>query len=689
MADKTLDKVSSWFRRERDTQSANRIERATDEDFEDSDQWSAEDKAELEARGQAPLVFNEIKPTIEWLLGTEKRSRADWRIVPREEDDVKPAERKTKLFKYVSDLNSAEYQRSLAFADAVRSGDGWMKVAVKMTEQGRPQIVYEHCNWREFWPDARSRKADLSDARYLHRARYIDLDDAIAMFPEKAEALKTASQPDTAMMADDSTDGVLEQEFEDAGGFREEGGRTLVRLVETWYREPKRVKILRGEGPMDGQEYVKSPETDALVGVEYDLVSAIKQVVNVCLWVDDCVLFEGQSPYRHGLFPYVRVLAYRKKRNGTVYGVIRALRDPQEDLNKRRSKALFAMSVRRVVMEKGAVDDKDVLADEVSRPDSIIEHAVGKRLEIIENGQIAQGHLQLASDDSAYIRLASGVTGENLGLQTNATSGKAIVARQEQGAVVTTTLYDNLRQAMLISGRIVLSLIEQYMTEQQVFRITGERGRDEFVTVNDGDPENDITRHMADFTVAEQDWKTSTRAAMSEELIRLAGTLPPQMAMLMIDIAIEMMDVPNKDEIVKRIRKAGGLGNPDATGEEQQAEEQQAQAVAQAQAAAAESQAAEARARTAKLEAEVVLTAARAESAAVVALKDKLVGLREAVATAAIVASNPALAESADEILQQVDALLGQSKPVPDQNQIRNMDGISNQPAIGQPIAGA
>lgn len=687
-SDKILDKVSGWFRRERDAQSANRIERATDEDFEDSDQWSPEDKAEMEARGQAPLVFNEIKPTIEWLLGTEKRSRADWKIVPRAEDDVKPAERKTKLFKYVSDLTSAEYQRSLAFADAVRSGDGWVKVGVKMDEHGRPEIVYEHCNWREFWPDARSRKADMSDARYLHRARYIDLDDAIAMFPDKKGALETASSPDAAVMSDD-TDGVLEEEFEDTGGFRQEGGRTLVRLVETWYREPRRVKVLRGDGPLDGKEYEKSPETDALVGTQYDLVATIRSDVRVCLWVDDCLLHDAPSPYRHGLFPYARVIAYRKKRNGTVYGVIRALRDPQQDLNKRRSKALYAMSVRRVLMEKGAVDDKDLLADEVSRPDSIIEFNHGKEFRIEENGELARGHLDLASADSAYIRLASGVTGENLGLQTNATSGTAIQARQEQGAVVTTSLYDNLRQAMQISGRMVLSLIEQFMTERQQFRITGERGRDEFVTVNDGDPENDITRHKADFAVSEQDWRSSTRQAMAEELIRLAGTLPPQMAMLMIDIAIEMMDVPNKDEIVKRIRKAGGLASPDATPEEEQAEAQQQQAMAQAQAAQAQAEAAFNDAKLAKLKMDSVLSAAKAEREAVAAMKDKLAGLRDAVATAAVVAANPALSQSADEILSQVDALLGQSQQVPDQTQMGNMGAVNNQPVSGQTIAGA
>jgi len=671
--DKTLEKITGWFARERDEQAENRIERALDEDFEDGDQWSADDRAEMEARGQPPLVFNEIKPTIEWLLGTEKRTRTDWRIVPRTEDDVKPAERKTKLFKYISDKTGAEYQRSLAFADAVRSGDGWLKAGVKLDENGRPDIIYEHCSWREFWPDSRSRKADMSDARYLHRARYVDLDDAQALFPKHTEALKSAAKSGTSLYQD-GMDGALEAEFDSSSMILGGGDdRQLVRLVETWYREPAVRKVLRGDGPLDGQVY--TPEADPLVGTVYEVVSTIRQEVRVCLWADDTLLHDGPSPYRHGLFPYARVVAYRRKKNGAVYGVIRALRDPQEDLNKRRSKALYAMSVRRVVMEKGAVDDKDALADEVSRPDSIIERNIGRDLQIIENGSLAQGHLDLAAADSAYIRLASGVTGENLGLQTNATSGRAILARQEQGAVVTTSLYDNLRQATQIGGRIILSLIEQYMTERQQIRIAGERGRDEFVVVNDGDPDNDIARHMADFVVSEQDWRASSRQAMSEELIRLAGTLPPQMALLMIDISIEMMDIPNKEEIVKRIRKAGNLPSPDATTEEQQAEQQ-----AQAQASQAQEQAAqeERQAALAKLQAEATLAMARARQVDVTALSAKLVSLREAIVTAAAVSADPILSQSADEILAQVDALL-----LPDQQAMRS--SVTTE----QPIAGA
>jgi len=43
---------------------------ARDEDFVDGDQWSAEDKAALEERGQLATVFNLVATTARWVTGT-------------------------------------------------------------------------------------------------------------------------------------------------------------------------------------------------------------------------------------------------------------------------------------------------------------------------------------------------------------------------------------------------------------------------------------------------------------------------------------------------------------------------------------------------------------------------------------------------------------------------------------------
>src|SRR5690606_35723366 len=90
------------YTRELDRQFDNRMAMAIDEDFYDNIQWSEEDARTLEERGQKALVYNVISASVDWVTGTERRARADFKILPRRKDDGKPAERKTQLLKYLS-----------------------------------------------------------------------------------------------------------------------------------------------------------------------------------------------------------------------------------------------------------------------------------------------------------------------------------------------------------------------------------------------------------------------------------------------------------------------------------------------------------------------------------------------------------------------------------------------------------
>ena len=109
----------SWFLAEAAKQAPNRAMMAKCEAFYDSEQWSSEDAQDVKGRGQNPVVYNEIKPTIDWMIGTERHSRVDFFVVA--EDDGQDAEddatNKTKLLKYLDDVNRAGFERSYAAED--------------------------------------------------------------------------------------------------------------------------------------------------------------------------------------------------------------------------------------------------------------------------------------------------------------------------------------------------------------------------------------------------------------------------------------------------------------------------------------------------------------------------------------------------------------------------------------------
>jgi len=120
------------------------------------------------------------------------------------------------------------------------------------------------------------------------------------------------------------------------------------------------------------------------------------------------------------------------------YGVIRRVRDVQKDLNKRASKRLFMLNTNQVIADEGAVDDWDVMRDEVGRPDGVIIKEPGRELEIRRDTEAANGQVEMMQLAATSIQKSAGVAQENMGRQTNAVSGEAIKARQLQGSVVTT-----------------------------------------------------------------------------------------------------------------------------------------------------------------------------------------------------------------------------------------------------------
>lgn len=629
-------RVLAWRTEAGDLQRLSRFEQMKDHDFYDGDQWDAEDVLVLKERGQMPLVFNTIKPTVDWLIGTERRTRVDYRVLPREKNDTEGAEYKTALLKYISDVNRLQYARSRAFSDAVKCGVGWMEIGVRSDPTEEPLYTgYE--DWRNIWHDQLSTEPDLSDARFVCREKYVDLDVAMAMFPDRHDVLMASaisggnySLSDTNMLDDVDA----ERDIYEAGSGILDQCRTRVKLIECWYRQIWNGKIVRGEslGTLDGSIYDPSMKSMAALVEEghATVYDAVRMQVRCMIYCDGGVLQDAMSPYRHNRFPFVPVWGFRKKRGNVPYGVVRGIIDPQSDLNKRRSKALHILSTAQVIADEDAVEDWDEAMDEVSRPDGLVKIKKGSMFEIQRTDKLAEEHVMLMNDDRRYIESTGGVTDEMMGRESNAQSGKAILARQDQGHAVTAELFDNLRMSMQLAGEIMLSLVEQYYTERKTIRILGDRGQAQYMTVNeeqeDGSVLNDITERQADFQVDAMNYSASVRQAMFESMMNLLGQIGnPDIAMALLDIIIDVSDLPGKDEMVQRIRGITGQKDPDEMEETPEdmeaagAEQDQAAREAELQAALQELEMAERQAKTAKMNAE-----AKAKEAGIILDQEKV-----------------------------------------------------------------
>lgn len=567
-------RLLGMYQQEIDRQQDNRQEMATDEDFYDAIQWTQEDADALRDRGQVPISYNITATSVNWVIGSEKRGRIDFKVLPRRKEDGQPAQRKTELLKYLSQVNRTPFHRSRAFEDCVKVGIGWVEDGASDGDDG--EVVYSRYeSWRNILWDSASTEMDLSDARYVFRSKWVDLDFAIAMFPERAHIIRQAAQDSLRYGASDIENGddamdSLEQSLDqfDTGantGFQ----RQRVRMIEAWFRTPVMVKRIRG-GDFAGEIYDGSSpaHVEQLQAGKATVIEKVMARMHCAILTTNGLCFYSETPYRHNEFPFTPIWGYRRGRDGLPYGMIRNLRDIQADINKRASKALAILSTNKVIIEEGSVDDIDEFAEEAARPDAVLVYKKGYTAPVINaERELAAGHMQLMQQSIAMIQQASGVTDELLGRKTNAASGIAIQARQDQGSLATAKFFDNLRLANQIQGEKQLSLVGQYFTEEKSFRITNMRGTPEYITINDGAPENDIVRTKADFIISEEEWRASMRQAQLDELLNVVAKLAPvapQVVMVMLDLIVESMDIPSRDELVARIRQVTGMSDPDA-----------------------------------------------------------------------------------------------------------------------------
>lgn len=591
-------KLMQWYYYERDRQAPNRLEMAMDHDFYDGDQWDANDKEIVESRGQQALTYNEVAPMSDWIIGTERRNRVDWKVLPRAEDDVQLADIKTKCLKYVSDVNRVPFQRSRAFADAVKGGEGFVDDGVR--DDPTQDIIYSRYeDWRCVLMDSSGLDLTGEDARYVFRWRWVDEDVALMMFPDRADVIRTAVE-DWATYTDDDEEGLswstpMDSDASRRGGTISplapssgviDGQRRRVKLIECQYRKPVSTKVV-SEGPFRGAVFDARDKilSAHVANAGSTIVDRVMMRVHVAVMTEASLLGMGAAAYRHNKLGLTRMVCYRRGRDRMPYGVIRRVRSIQQDLNKRASKALWLLNTNQIIGDRDAVDDWDEAAEEAQMPDGRIKLKPGANFDIRRDTDAATGQLQLMTMAAGAIQKSAGVTDENLGRKTNAISGEAIKARQQQGAVVTTEPFDNLRLGVQCQGEKQLSLIEQFYTQEKVLRLTGAQGALEWVKVNQPEVQadgtvrylNDVTSSIADFVVSEADYAGTLRQVMFDSMNNIAQKLPPEIAMRFLRIAFEFSDLPNKSEIVDEIRKLVGERDPNKqmTPEEAQAAEQQ------------------------------------------------------------------------------------------------------------------
>lgn len=550
-AEDWLPTLISWFEDSEDATYDARQKSERDRDYYDGKQLTAEEVETLAKRGQPPIAINRIRRKIDYLTGLEKRTRTDPKAFPRNPDDEQAADAATDGIRYVCDSARFQQVASRVWEQVLIEGAAGAEVCVKPDKKGEPQIEIVLCPWdRIFW-DHHSSAPDFSDAKVLGTVTWLDEEEILTKWPGSEDQIESVYASES-----------ISDTYDDKPKFAIWGDSTRkrVRVVQAYWRwgDVWHWATFTRAGFLD--EPQPSP------------------------YLDD----QGEPSC-----PLVFMSAYVDRDNNR-YGVVRDMIDPQDELNKRRSKALHLLNVRQVIADQGAVQNVPDARAEMARPDGYIEVTPGMRFDIQQTADLASGQAQLMQEAKAELDMM-GPNAALMGEAGSSASGRAIALSQQGGAIENNALMDLHRDWKRRVYAAVWDRIRQFWTAEKWVRVTDDERNVRFVGLNrqvtledelrempdqqqaamlaqqmglmPGDPrlaqvvrvENNVAEIAVDIVVEEGPDVSTLRQEQFQMLAEAAKGRPD----VPIDLLIELSDLPRKEKILDRLRgKTGPDGQP-------------------------------------------------------------------------------------------------------------------------------
>lgn len=181
--------------------------------------------------------------------------------------------------------------------------------------------------------------------------------------------------------------------------------------------------------------------------------------------------------------------------------------------------------------------------------------------------EIPAALIQLAALDNEDIKAGTGIYDASLGARSNETSGRAIAARQMQGATSTYHFTDNLARGIRRTYKILCDMVPKVYDTARVVAVVGEDGGEEWKQLYQEvvDPQtggtvvlNDISKGKYAVAVTVGPGYATQRMETAEMMSQLLGQIGPAfppIAPVLANYLVKSLDGPGVDELSEQMRK--------------------------------------------------------------------------------------------------------------------------------------
>lgn len=547
-----LSDLRETYRLDMEADRDNREAAIEDKKFAAGEQW---DPVVLEQRKGLPcLVINTVPQFTAQLVGDWRTNRNAVKVVPSENGDTEVASIRSDLIRSIEQKSRASRVYDNTFESMVQCGDGAFRVAVEYSGE---DVFDQEIALRPI-DDALSTVWDRMSVDPTGRdATHCFVDDVL---PRKEFKRRWPE-------ADPSTLGENQQ-----GLMRQEGwfDNHNVRVTEHW-RMIEREKLLTmfEDGSVFPLEAGQPELYDEYVEKHG---KPLRSRVAPCRYaqmhiVTGFKILGGPYEWKLNRLPIVRmsgrVVSIGDRR--VRYGLVRFMKDAARLRNFWRSTAAeqlgYAPKAQWIATESAVEGREDGIRKAHMTRDPLMvvndEAIIGQNIQRLDPPAPQMALLNEAQVNVQDMKDVTGIHDASLGVKSNETSGRAIMARQREGDIASLTFYDNGNAAILEAGDVINQLIGQIYDGTRIVRIIGEDEQAKLIAIND--PMNPDSPNIAtgNYDVAITTGASyTTRRVEAAQAMMEAVQVWPQLMDMAGDLVAKAQDWPGAEELAERLRKA-------------------------------------------------------------------------------------------------------------------------------------
>jgi hypothetical protein len=446
-------------------------------------QWSLEELSYLNNQRRSSFTYNKIRRLINLVQGYQRKNRLCTIISPVEDSASATADILTDAMQSVMTRSGGYEIISDAFKGALTTGLSF--VSPYMDYRDDPvsgDIKYHLDEWNAVILDPFFTKRDLSDCGFVSRRKYLGRTEVISLHPDKEDLIMALPW------------GSRDDKFTYMPFARQWGMQKLLNYTEYWKTKWETKDVLVDMNTGETQEWKGDRKRLRLLTEmvpELQLIRKPVKSVELGVICEGELLYYGSDPMGLNDYPFVPFTAIFEPSydlyTWKLQSLVRIVRDPQTELNKRRSKMVDIIDAQLNsgwVAKTGAVSNNASLFKSGNGQVIFLKpEAQMTDIQRIEAPQIPASMFQLEAEFEKDIMEIAGVNPELFGMAENdkvETAGVLAKQRQAAGLVNLQDIFDGLRQSQKILGEKTMKMMQKNFTPEKIKQMTKKDPTPEF-----------------------------------------------------------------------------------------------------------------------------------------------------------------------------------------------------------------